>query len=139
MNPDHGQGGAQGIEDGLALGLVMHGATDVSQMEERLCLFEKIRRNRASSIQVMSNTPYDEPMPPELAEFLEGQPLPGKCCGTSWGSVADRMFVSASMGDMVKLAYGPDIVQRIVQTMTAFDSNWKLPEDFFPVRVNAEP
>jgi salicylate hydroxylase len=58
----------------------MHGVTDVSQIEERLALYEKIRRNRASSIQVLSNFGFDETAPPELAEFLdaEGQPMPGK-------------------------------------------------------------
>ncbi|OIW33066.1 FAD/NAD(P)-binding domain-containing protein [Coniochaeta ligniaria NRRL 30616] len=117
MLPHHGQGGAQGIEDGLAIGLVMHGVTGSSQIEERLALYEKIRRNRASSIQVLSNFGYDETAPPELAEFLEaeGQPIP------------------KSMGDMVRLAYGHDIVKRTVNTMTEFDPDWKLPDGFFPV------
>lgn len=58
----------------------MHGVTDPSQIEERLALYEKIRRNRASSIQVLSNFGYDETAPPELAEFLEaeGQPIPSE-------------------------------------------------------------
>lgn len=115
MLPHHGQGGAQGIEDGLALGLVMNGVTQPSQIEERLALYEKVRRNRASSIQVLSNFGYDEEAPPELAEFLEaeGQPIP------------------KSMGDMVRLAYGHDIVKRTVKTMTEFDPEWKLPKGFF--------
>ena len=64
----------------------MCGVTDPSQIEERLVLYERIRRNRASSIQVLSNFGYDETAPPELSEFLEaeGQPMPGKrhggCC-----------------------------------------------------------
>lgn len=130
---DHGQGGAQGIEDGLALGLVMNGVTDASQIEERLALYEKIRRNRASSIQVLSNFPYDESPPPELAEFLEGQPVPGK----PWVQRRKQLawltlhVILASMGDMVKLAYCPDVVKRVTQTMTDFDPNWKLPEEFF--------
>jgi salicylate hydroxylase len=58
----------------------MHGVTESSQIEERLALYEKVRRNRASSIQVLSNFGYDETAPPELAEFLdaEGQPIPSK-------------------------------------------------------------
>ncbi|KAB5515523.1 FAD binding domain-containing protein [Coniochaeta sp. 2T2.1] len=80
MLPHHGQGGAQGVEDGLALGLAMHSVTNPSQIEKRLELYEKMRRNRASSIQVLSNFGYDETAPPELAEFLqaEGQSIPGK-------------------------------------------------------------
>lgn len=114
MLPHHGQGGAQGIEDGLTIGLVMHGVTDPSQIEERLVLYEKVRRNRASSIQVLSNFGYDQEAPVELTEFLEGQPMP------------------KTMPDMVKLAYGPDLVRRIVKTMTEVDPGWKLPEGFFP-------
>jgi salicylate hydroxylase len=58
----------------------MHGVTEPSQIEGRLALYEKIRRNRASSIQVLSNFGYDESAPPELAEFLqaEGEPIPSK-------------------------------------------------------------
>jgi hypothetical protein len=76
---DQGQGGAQGMEDGLALGLAMHGVTNTSQIEERLALYEKIRRNRAASIQILSNFGADEETPPELADFLEGHPMPSKC------------------------------------------------------------
>jgi salicylate hydroxylase len=48
------------------------------------------------------------------------------------------------MGAMVKLAYGHDIVKRVVQVMTEFDPEWKLPEGFFPAKpveteVTAEP
>lgn len=35
------------------------------------------------------------------------------------------------MGDMVRLAYGHDIVKRTVKTMTEFDPEWKLPDGFF--------
>jgi len=66
------------MEDGLALGLVLVGVTDASQIEERLAIYEKIRRNRASSIQVLSNFGIDEKAPDELHEFLEGRPAPSK-------------------------------------------------------------
>ena len=56
----------------------MHGATAKSQIKERLALYERIRRNRASSIQVLSNFGFDETAAPEVAEFLkaEGEPMP---------------------------------------------------------------
>ena len=73
---DHGQGGAQGIEDGLALGLAFCGVTNPSQIEERLEIYEKIRRNRASSIQILSNFGYDEAVPEELHSFLDGRTMP---------------------------------------------------------------
>lgn len=67
------------MEDGLALGLVMYGATKSSDVPERLAIYEKIRRNRAAAIQVLSKVGVDEARPPELAEFLEGRPIPGEC------------------------------------------------------------
>jgi salicylate hydroxylase len=68
------------MEDGLALGLVLHGATDTSQVEERLAIYERVRRNRAASIQILSNFGYDEAVPDELVDFLEGRPVPSKYC-----------------------------------------------------------
>jgi len=49
---------------------------DPSQIEDRLVLYETIRRNRASAITVMSNFGFDEEAPEELLEYLEGQPIP---------------------------------------------------------------
>ncbi|CZR58475.1 related to salicylate 1-monooxygenase [Phialocephala subalpina] len=116
MLPHYAQGGAQGIEDGLALGLVMHGVTDASQIEERLVIYEKIRRNRAASIQVLSNFGYDEShetIAKELSGLLEGRAVP------------------TNLNERVDLAYSEDVLQRTVQLMTEFDPSWKLPEGFF--------
>ncbi|KAK3380837.1 FAD/NAD(P)-binding domain-containing protein [Podospora didyma] len=117
MLPHHAQGGAQAIEDGLAIGLVLHGATKASfdaEIEERLAVYEKIRRNRASAIQVMSNFGFDEKAPDELTEYLEGMPVPKTAM------------------DMLNIAYSPDVLERTVKTMTEYDPEWKLPEGFFP-------
>jgi salicylate hydroxylase len=57
---DQGQGGAQCIEDSVALGLVFCGARK-EEVNTRLRLYEKIRRNRASLMQVFSNAGQDEP------------------------------------------------------------------------------
>jgi len=62
----------------LAIGLVLHGATDASQIEERLAIYEKTRRNRTACIQIMSNFGFDETVPDELVDFLEGQPAPSE-------------------------------------------------------------
>lgn len=112
----------------------MHGVNDPSEIEKRIGLYEKIRRNRASSIQVLSNFGYDETAPPELAEFLdaEGEAIPSKIATNTLVDTANQLQHSESMGDMVKLAYGHDVVKRTVETMTAFDPKWKLPEGFFP-------
>jgi salicylate hydroxylase len=54
-----GQGGAQSIEDGVVVGLVLCSATH-ENIPERLKLFENIRRNRASVMQIFSNAGQDE-------------------------------------------------------------------------------
>jgi hypothetical protein len=63
------------MEDGLALGLVLHGATP-AQIPQRLAIYERVRRNRAASIQILSHFGYDEAVPDELVDFMEGQPVP---------------------------------------------------------------
>lgn len=66
------------MEDGFALGLAMYGVTNASQIDQRLALYQKIRRNRAASIQILSNYAYNEEVPKELAGYLEGRPIPSK-------------------------------------------------------------
>jgi hypothetical protein len=76
---DQAQGGAQGIEDGVALGLALKGATP-EQVEERLDLYEKIRRNRASAVQILSNVGYEEShiVYEELKKYLVESDIPSK-------------------------------------------------------------
>ncbi|KAM7220458.1 hypothetical protein V8F06_004237 [Rhypophila decipiens] len=119
MLPNHAQGGSQAIEDGLVLGLVMAGLSSTTttslpeKIRERLQIYESIRRNRASAMQIMSNYGYDEDIPPEMEEYLEGVPIP------------------TTAAQQIELQYAPDVVKRTVETMTAFDSSWKLPDGFF--------
>lgn len=54
MLPLSGQGANQAIEDGVALGLLFKGADDVSEIRNRLALFERVRKNRASRVQTIS-------------------------------------------------------------------------------------
>lgn len=56
---DQGQGGAQGIEDGLALGIALCGAT-ADEVKDRLEIYENVRRKRASAIQILSNAGVDQ-------------------------------------------------------------------------------
>jgi hypothetical protein len=60
----------------LVIGLVMQGVTGRSQIEARLAIYEQIRRECASSIQVMSKVGMDAEKPKELAQYLEGRPWP---------------------------------------------------------------
>jgi len=124
------------MEDGLALGLAMHGVTDPSQIEKRLALYEKIRRNRACSIQVLSNFGFDESAAPELADFLEAEGGPIPSTSIIHGGYATLTGdPPESTGDMVRLAYGHDVVKRTVAIMTEFDPGWKLPDGLFPART----
>ena len=51
-----GQGGGQAIEDGAALGILFDQLKDTSAIEKRLQLFEQVRRNRGSALQILSST-----------------------------------------------------------------------------------
>lgn len=51
-----GQGGGQAIEDGAALGILLDQVRNPGDVEGRLQLFEQVRRNRGSALQILSNT-----------------------------------------------------------------------------------
>jgi salicylate hydroxylase len=57
---DVGQRAAQGMEDGLALPITLCGASTAEEVEERLRLYEALRRNRASAVQILGNVGQDE-------------------------------------------------------------------------------
>lgn len=79
MLPHQGQGGAQAIEDAVALGIVLSGQSE-GEIEEKLCLFEKIRKNRASVMQIFSNAGQDEPekIRVDAAKFIPADSVPSK-------------------------------------------------------------
>ena len=54
MLPFGGQGSNQAIEDGGALGFLFGGVDNVVDIPSRLLLFDKVRRKRASRVQVLS-------------------------------------------------------------------------------------
>nr|A0A8K1Y6D8.1 RecName: Full=FAD-dependent monooxygenase phomE; AltName: Full=Phomopsin biosynthesis cluster protein E [Diaporthe leptostromiformis]BDA39137.1 flavin-dependent monooxygenase [Diaporthe leptostromiformis] len=72
-----GQGGGQAIEDGAALGILLDNVHDRGEIEERLQLFEQIRRNRGSALQILSNTnpPVPQSVRDAAAEYLPGHRL----------------------------------------------------------------
>ncbi len=75
-----GQGGAQGMEDAVALGIVLDGVSKPEEIEERLSLYQKIRRNRASAIQILSNAGIDQShlVYEDLKEYLAEPDIPSK-------------------------------------------------------------
>ncbi|KAK3503905.1 hypothetical protein B0T13DRAFT_486582 [Neurospora crassa] len=115
-------GGAQAIEDGLVLGLCLgdlSSASSPEELERRLQVCDKIRRNRASAIQVMSNVGSDEEAPRELEVYLKEEGWDGG--------------VPKNMKEVIELEYGPDVVERTVKTMKdEVDAGWEVPRGFFP-------
>lgn len=86
---DQGQGGAQGLEDGVVLGIVLHDASSPAEIEKRMDLYEKVRRNRASAIQILSNVGQDQMhlIHDELKQFLDDKDIPG---GSSYFNLLTR-------------------------------------------------
>ncbi|KAF9872153.1 FAD binding domain-containing protein [Colletotrichum karsti] len=115
MLPHQGQGGAMGIEDGAALGIIFTNVTNPSQVPERLALYEKLRRNRASAIQILSNVGLDQAhlVRNELMEFLEEKHIPKD----------HRAIMSFNM------SY--DIISEAVKLMEDSDASFLLPTHFF--------
>ena len=54
MLPFGGQGGNSAMEDGGALGYLFRGIQDPAAVNNRLQLFELVRKNRVSRIQILS-------------------------------------------------------------------------------------
>jgi 2-polyprenyl-6-methoxyphenol hydroxylase-like FAD-dependent oxidoreductase len=59
--PHRGEGAAQAIEDGVSLGALLPRGTTVEDIRERLALYEKCRKERATNIQEASRL-NSEPM-----------------------------------------------------------------------------
>ena len=78
-NEDQGQGGAQAIEDSVALGIALTGCTP-ELLESRLKIFQEIRMNRAGVMQIFSNAGQDEPdrIRAEAAKFIPADDVPSK-------------------------------------------------------------
>lgn len=78
---DQGQGGAQGLEDGLALGIILCGAKTPAEIEKRLGIYYKTRHGRTSAIQILSNVGFDQSslVSEELLQYMSDEDIPSKC------------------------------------------------------------
>jgi salicylate hydroxylase len=143
MLPHQGQGGAQGLEDGVVMGIVMSGAQTAEDIEARLALFEKIRRSRASSIQIMSNVGQDQNhlVKKELLEFIPEEKIPCKFlrAGRSWTTcitlfiffVLTVLTKPGSPADQYLYCYGYDAVEHALGVMKEYDPSFELCSQFF--------
>lgn len=116
MLPHQGQGGAQGIEDGIALGIALSGASpSMESIAPRLTIFEKARRNRASAVQILSNASviHDESTKAELEKYMDGAEVP------------------SSPAEFSRYNWNFDVVRRTVDLVKELDPGFELPEGFF--------
>ncbi len=99
MLPYLGQGAAQAIEDGAALGVLLQGITAGESskgnggIEARLKLFEKVRRDRTTAIQMLSGSPVGEDGYETVGELWDKH-LPGHQIPSMW------LFHSYDVGGM---------------------------------------
>ncbi|PHH78131.1 hypothetical protein CDD82_3183 [Ophiocordyceps australis] len=123
MLPHMGQGGAQGLEDGLVMGIVMHGASSVKDIEARLAIYDKVRRNRASAVQILSNVGMDqaELVAQHLRPYLDSDDIP-----------SDPLQV-------LRFTYGYNAVDAATKAMKEYDAGFELPPDFFQSEVVGVP
>lgn len=79
MIPDQGQGGGQAVEDAGALAVCFANLKSKDHVAERLQAFQDIRKNRAASLQVLSNAGQDESekIKAEAQKYIDG-PVPCK-------------------------------------------------------------
>lgn len=73
MFPTTGQGGAQGIEDAGALGVLLTSLTSTSHLGSRLGLFEELRKERIGVVQALSPLVFG--MEEEFAEAKPNHPV----------------------------------------------------------------
>ncbi|OHE99699.1 FAD dependent oxidoreductase [Colletotrichum orchidophilum] len=114
MLPHQGQGGAQAIEDGVALGVCLANITAHDDIAERLEVFEQIRRNRASVVTVFSNAGQDEA---EKIREAASQFIPVERIPTNPGGFYDFHF-------------DYDIMDDSAEHMRKLDPNFRLPDAF---------
>ena len=112
MLPFGGQGSNQAIEDGGALGYLLNGADDLATLEQRLKIFETVRRNRASRVQTLSKVRAgkEKEIEQELRKYADGMDAGESDAHTSHFPIAD-----------VKPQYQPRSLSALLMTMGKFN------------------
>ncbi|KHN94840.1 Aromatic-ring hydroxylase-like protein [Metarhizium album ARSEF 1941] len=123
MLPLQGQGAAQGLEDGLALGIILCGAKMPSDIERRLEIYYATRHRRTSVIQILSNVSSDQTslVSDELRHYMREDEIP-----RDYQSIITHNF-------------GFDVVRTTLAAMRDYDPSFRLPEDFFEGSVIGVP
>ncbi|OLN96868.1 3-hydroxybenzoate 6-hydroxylase 3 [Colletotrichum chlorophyti] len=115
MLPYQEQGDAMGIEDGVALGVVMSGVSNPSEVEKRLEQYERIRRDRTRAVQILSNVDQDQYhlVEEELLQFLPTENIP------------------RDPQESIIFHFDYDVADEAVRIMEDFDPSFQLPHNFF--------
>ena len=73
MLPFGGQGSNQAMEDGGALGYLLRGVEEATAIPARLALFDRVRRNRASRVQILSKVRIgrEKEVEQELKKYMD--------------------------------------------------------------------
>ena len=139
---DQGQGGAQGIEDGIVLGMVLHGASSPRDIERRLQIYERIRRSRASAIQILSNVGQDQThiVREELLKYMRPGQIPSRFRLSRLTLHLQTLMVFVdNPTDIFQYTFGYDVVRETLRSMREYDGNFNLPADFFENEVVPVP
>ncbi|KJK76577.1 hypothetical protein H634G_08165 [Metarhizium anisopliae BRIP 53293] len=123
MLPHQGQGGAQGLEDGLALGIILCGAETPAEIERRLEVYYTTRHRRTSVIQILSNVGADQAdlVRDQLRQYMSDDEIP-------------RDYPEARSHN-----FGFDVVRTTLTAMKDYDPSFRLPDDFFDGPVIGVP
>ena len=122
---DQGQGGAQSIEDGAAIGILFsrlpqyYRANLDAEIARRLSAFEDVRKARASLMQIYSNAGQDEAekIRDEAVRFLgPGVKVPSEyswCCNWSTFKAANECpsIFAANQADFLEFNFGFDVIK----------------------------
>jgi salicylate hydroxylase len=127
---DQGQGGAQAIEDGFALGIALASASP-AQVSSRLLIYEEIRRHRASVMQILSNAGQDEgeKIYDAASKLMPADKVPSK---SSLGPV--RIWNTNSMTekqeDFFEFNFAYDVITDSIQKVKAVVPGYELPPGY---------
>ena len=141
---DQGQGGAQGLEDGLALGIILCGAETPQDIRERLDIYYSTRHRRTSAIQILSNVGADQTslVSDELRQFMSEDEIPSKSVCEGKRPRRLRRWLTRKPADFLSIArysFGFDVVRTTMDAMKKYDPAFRLPDDFFDSPVIGVP
>jgi salicylate hydroxylase len=119
------------VEDGVAIGIVLTGATP-EQVPERLAVYEMVRRGRASVITMFSNAGQDEAhkIYEAAAKYMPAEKVPSRFLN---GPIESARWLTSveSPPEFYAFNFGYDVIRDSVSKVQEVDPSFALPSDFF--------